>query len=97
MPTRADAIPLIETALNSHLANPVAERSARKVDHLADDFARSVAVAYDDLSGERGLKWIDLDDEWGGGLEALRCDINRQFGTESLLTVSRLRKNFPQR
>ena len=55
MPTRADALPLIEAALRKHEAIPAADRQKRQRDALADDVVRAVAVAYRDLTGERGL------------------------------------------
>jgi hypothetical protein len=92
MPTRADALPLIEVALRKHEAIPAAERRKRQGDELADDICRAVAVAYRDLTGKAGITWNVVAEEYEGGLFDLAHGIEARFGG-GLFSVDRLRKN----
>lgn len=94
MPTRADAVPLIEDAIREHEATPAEDRRKRKPDDLADDLVRAVAVAYRDLTGERGFIWNDVLVRHQGGLVDLGRDIDDRFGGTALFTVDRIKNIF---
>ncbi len=88
MPTRADAVQLIEAALRKHKANPIAERRKAKPDDLANDFVFAVCRAYRVLTGRRGDNtWSDESDS---GLFALCRDIHARWEAKAL-TVTRIR------
>ena len=91
MPTRADALSLIEAALRKHEAAPGTDRQKRQRDALADDVVRAVAIAYFDLTGKRGLSWDDVRGSHKGGLLDLGRDIEARFGGTGLFTVRRIK------
>ncbi len=91
VPTRADVLPLIEAALRKHEAMPADERRKRHHDSLADDVVRAVAVAYRDLTGQRGLFWDDVRGRYRGGLLDLGRDIEMHFGGTGLFTARRIK------
>ena len=95
MPTRADAVPLIEAALAKLEAIPAAERRKRERDTHADDAVRAVAVAYCDLTGERrGLFWDEMRGLYRGGLLDLGRAIEARFGDAGLFSVRHIKNNF---
>ena len=93
MPTRADALPLIEAALRKHEAIPASDRKKRQGDALANEVVRAVAVAYFDLTGQRGLYWNVARDGYRGGLLDLGRDIGTHFGCARLFSTDRLKNN----
>ena len=68
-----------------------------KRDALADDVVRAVAVAYRDLTGERGLIWDDMRGQYRGGLLDLGRDIEAHFGCAGLFPTDRLKNIFSER
>lgn len=69
MPRRADAVPMIETALRKLTATPATARSKRKRDALADAYADAINTAHRNLTGKRR------------GARKLYLDIARRFAT----------------
>jgi hypothetical protein len=72
IPTRADAMPLIEAAIQKLESVPAAKRRKRKRDTLADDFVGAVRLA-------QRVMVHDSKVHHGNGLARLGRDINERF------------------
>jgi hypothetical protein len=98
-PRCADAMPLIDQAIETVRSEPASERRRRQPDPLISELIECIAAAFEDISGRQAKPpfWRPVDGHWDGPFFQLCCRIDEHFALKNTLSGRRLRSVIARR